>query len=75
MNKLYIALQTYFTPLRAYAFMAFTLLYMPCIAGFGAIKREMNSWKWTWFAVGYQTVVAWVVAFIIYQFGRLLGLS
>ncbi len=68
-------LQTSFTPLRAYAFMAFTLLYMPCIAAFGTIKREMNSWKWTLFTVGYQTGVAWIVAFLIYQGGRLLGFN
>lgn len=72
--ELLTALQTLFTPLKAYAFMAFTLLYMPCIAAFGAIKREMNSWKWTLFAVGYQTVTAWVVSFIIFQVGRLFGL-
>ncbi|MDF2614005.1 MAG: feoB [Clostridia bacterium] len=68
-------LQTSFTPLKAYAFMAFTLLYMPCVAAFGTIKREMNSWKWTLFTVGYQTGVAWIVAFIIYQGGRLLGFN
>ncbi|NLZ93392.1 MAG: ferrous iron transport protein B [Firmicutes bacterium] len=73
--ELISTLQTYFTPLKAYAFMAFTLLYMPCIAAFGAIKREMNSWKWAWFAVGYQTVVAWLVAFLIYQIGSLFGLG
>jgi len=66
-------LQTVFTPLKAYAFMAFTLLYMPCIAAFGAIKREMNSWKWTLFAVGYQTGIAWFVSFIIFQVGSLIG--
>jgi len=69
------ALQASFTPLSAYAFMAFTLLYLPCVAAFAAIKREMNSWKWTLFAVGYQTAFAWVVAFIIFQGGRLLGLG
>lgn len=73
--ELYSALQAQFTPLRAYAFMAFTLLYMPCIAAFAAIKREMNSWKWTLFAVGYQTAAAWVVAFLIFQVGRIFGLS
>lgn len=71
--ELLMALQTIFTPLKAYAFMAFTLLYMPCIAAFAAIKREMNSWKWTLFAVAYQTGIAWIVAFIIYQVGRLPG--
>ena len=73
--QLIASLQTYFTPLKAYAFMTFTLLYMPCIAAFAAIKREMNSWKWTLFTVGYQTATAWIVAFIVYQGGRLLGLG
>lgn len=73
--QLIASLQMYFTPLKAYAFMTFTLLYMPCIAAFAAIKREMNSWKWTLFAVGYQTSVAWIVSFIVYQGGRLLGLG
>lgn len=67
-------LRTMFTPLSAYSFMAFTLLYMPCIAAFAAMKREMNSWKWTLIAVTYQTTVAWLVAFAIYQGGMLLGL-
>lgn len=74
-GQLVLALQGVFTPLKAYAFMAFTLLYMPCIAAFGAIKREMNSWKWTLITVTYQTGVAWLVAFLIYQGGRLLGLN
>jgi ferrous iron transport protein B len=73
--ELSTALQSAFTPLKAYAFMAFTLLYMPCIAAFGAIKREMNSWKWTWFAVGYQTGVAWLVAFLIFQIGSFLQIG
>lgn len=67
-------LRTMYTPLSAYAFMAFTLLYMPCIAAFAAMKREMNSWKWTLIAVSYQTGVAWLVAFVIYQGGLLMGL-
>lgn len=61
-----------FTPLTAYSFMAFTLLYMPCMAAFATIKREMASWKWTLFTVGYQTGTAWLVAFIIYQIGRIV---
>ena len=64
-----------FTPLSAYAFMAFTLLYTPCLAAVGAIKREMNSWKWTLLTVGYQTAVAYFFAFFIYQTGRLAGLG
>ncbi len=74
-GELITAIQTVFTPLRAYAFMAFTLLYMPCLSAFAAIRREMNSWKWTLFAVGYQTAVAWLVAFAIYQVGSLIGLA
>lgn len=73
--QLVTALQASFTPLRAYAFMAFTLLYLPCVAALATIKREMNSWKWTLFAVGYQTAIAWVVAFLIFQVGRLFGLN
>ena len=63
-----------FTPLSAYAFMTFTLLYTPCLAALGAIKREMNSWKWTGFAVLWQTGMAWSVSFLIYQIGKLMGL-
>lgn len=74
-GELAATIHTVFTPLKAYAFMAFTLLYMPCIAAFGAIKREMNSWKWTLFSVGYQTGVAWIVAFLIFQIGSLIGLK
>lgn len=61
-----------FTPVSAYAFMAFTLLAAPCFAAIGAIKREMGSWKWTWIAIGYQTGLAYIVAFIIYQVGSLI---
>lgn len=74
-TQLVAALQASFTPLRAYAFMAFTLLYLPCVAAFATIKREMNSWKWTLFTVGYQTGIAWIVAFLIFQVGRVLGFN
>ncbi|MDR3586778.1 MAG: ferrous iron transport protein B [Desulfosporosinus sp.] len=67
------ALQASFTPLTAYAFMAFSLLYLPCMAAFATIKREMNSWKWTLITVGYSTGVAWLVAFLIFQVGKLMG--
>lgn len=73
--ELATALRTAFTPLSAYAFMAFTLLYLPCIAAFAAMKREMNSWKWTLIALGYQTGIAWLVAFVIYQAGKLFGIG
>lgn len=56
--------------LAAFAFMIFNLLCAPCFAAIGAIKREMNSAKWTWFAIGYQCVFAYVIALIVYQLGR-----
>jgi len=58
-----------FTPLAAYSFLIFNLLCAPCFAAIGAIKREMNNGKWTWFAIGYQTVFAYIVSFIVYQLG------
>jgi len=66
-------LRTTFTPLTAYVFMVFTLLYVPCVAVLAAIKRETNSWKWMWFSAGYLTAVAWIVSFIVYRGGLLLG--
>ena len=56
--------------LAAYAFLIFNLLCAPCFAAIGAIKREMNSRKWTWFAIGYQCGFAWVIAFLVWQIGR-----
>jgi len=62
-----------YTPLSGFAFMTFTLLYLPCIAAFSTLKREMNSWKWTFIAVGYQTSIAYLLALLIYQGGKLMG--
>ncbi len=62
------------TPLSGYAFMAFVLIYSPCLATIAAIKRETGSWKWAMGAMGYLTGLAWLVALVIYQGGRLLGL-
>lgn len=62
-----------YTPAAAYAFLVFNLLCAPCFAAIGAIKREMNSAKWTWFAIGYQTVFAYAVALCIYQFGTFIS--
>lgn len=56
----------------AYAFLVFNLLCAPCFAAMGAIKREMNSAKWFWFAIGYQCGLAYAVSLCIYQFGMLL---
>ncbi len=60
-----------FTPLAAYSFLVFNLLCAPCFAAMGAIKREMNSAKWTLFAIGYQCVFAYAVSLVLYQLGML----
>ena len=60
-----------FTPLAAYSFLIFNLLCAPCFAAIGAIKREMNNAKWTWFAIGYQCVFAYAIALVVYQLGML----
>ena len=57
------------TRLAAYSFLVFNLLCAPCFAAIGAIKREMNSAKWTWFAIGYQCVFSYAISLMIYQFG------
>ena len=59
--------------LAAFSFMLFNLLCAPCFAAIGAIKREMNSRKWTWFAIAYQCCFAWVIAFIVWQLGRVFA--
>ncbi len=66
-----ITTQLGWTPLVAFAFMAMVLLYIPCVASLAIIKEETNSWKWTGFVVGYTLVLAWLVAVLIYQIGRL----
>ena len=58
-----------FNGISGYSFLVFNLLCAPCFAAIGAIKREMNSQKWTWFAIGYQCGFAYLVALMIYQFG------
>ena len=59
------------TPIAAYGFLVFNLLCAPCFAAMGAIKREMNNKKWFFFAIGYQTILGYVVALCIYQLGTL----
>ncbi|MDY5846555.1 MAG: ferrous iron transport protein B [Bariatricus sp.] len=61
-----------FTQVAAYSFLVFNLLCAPCFAAMGAIKREMNNAKWFWFAIGYQTVLAYIVALCVYQIGTLI---
>lgn len=60
------------TPLVAYSFLVFVLLYFPCIATIAAIKNETGSWKWAAFAATYTTLLAWVVSALIYQIGKLI---
>lgn len=67
----YQALATAFTGIAGYSFLVFNLLCAPCFAAIGAIKREMNSAKWTWFAVGYQCAFAYAISLMINQFGLL----
>ena len=59
------------TAVAAYSFLVFNLLCAPCFAAMGAIKREMNNAKWFWFAIGYQTGLAYVVSLCVYQLGNL----
>ena len=70
-GSVYNAMAAAFTGITAYSFLVFNLLCAPCFAAIGAIKREMNSRKWTWFAIGYQCVFAYVIALMINQFGGL----
>ena len=60
-----------FGPLNAYCVMTFCLLYVPCAATIGVIRRESGSWKWTAFSVCFQVAVAYLVSFLIYQVGSL----
>ena len=63
------------TALGAFSMMIFVLLYIPCIATVATIRKETNSIKWTLFSIGYTTMVAWLMAFIVYNGGRLLGFT
>jgi ferrous iron transport protein B len=64
-----------FTPVTAVGFMVFVLLYMPCVVVAAAMRSELGGWKWFGFAFAYQSVLAWTVAFLVFQGGRLLGLG
>ncbi len=67
----YATLAQQFTTVSGFSFLVFNLLCAPCFAAIGAIKREMNNSKWTWFAVGYQCLFAYVIAFMVNQFGNM----
>ncbi len=73
--ELLMQLSTIFTSVSAMAFMVFNLLCAPCFAAIGAIRREMSSAKWTWIAIGYQTILAYVVALIVNQLGSVIFLG
>ena len=70
-SEIWGTLAASFTPIAAYSFLVFNLLCAPCFAAIGAIRREMNSAKWTWFAISYQTLLAYAVSLCIYQFGNI----
>lgn len=70
--EIWTTLASSFTAIAAYSFLVFNLLCAPCFAAIGAIKREMNNAKWTWFAIGYQTIFAYLVAFCVYQVGTVV---
>ena len=70
-GTVYQNLATAFTGITGYSFLVFNLLCAPCFAAIGAIKREMNNAKWTWFAIGYQCGFAYVIALMVNQFGNL----
>ena len=72
-GTVYQALSAAFTPITGYSFLVFNLLCAPCFAAIGAIKREMNNAKWTWFAIGYQCGFAYVVALCINQIGQIFA--
>ncbi len=70
-GPVYATLAHVFNGIQAYSFLVFNLLCAPCFAAIGAIKREMNNPKWTWFAVAYQCGFAYIISLMIYQFGCL----
>lgn len=68
-GNVYAEMAASFTSVAGFSFLVFNLLCAPCFAAMGAIKREMNNAKWTWFAIGYQCVFAYAISLMIYQFG------
>ncbi|KNF07229.1 ferrous iron transporter FeoB [Gottschalkia purinilytica] len=74
-SRLVTAIQGVFTPLSAFSFLIMTLLYTPCAAAIGTIRRETNSKKWAIFTAVYTFAIGWVLSVLVYQIGRLFGLS
>ena len=71
-EEIWGTLASSYSQIAAYSFLVFNLLCAPCFAAIGAIKREMNNTKWTWFAIGYQTVLAYAVSLCVYQIGTFI---
>jgi len=71
--EIWTLLSADFTPLSSYSFLVFNLICAPCIAAIATIKREMGSKKWTWLAIGFQTLLAYVISLIIFQIGMLFN--
>ncbi|GAB6006010.1 hypothetical protein JCM12214_19100 [Geobacillus vulcani] len=74
-NGLKQVIASHFTPLSAFSFMVFVLLYTPCLATVAAIRKETGSRKWTLLSIGCALTVAYVISFAVYQFGHMLGYS
>ncbi len=72
-DEIWGTLASSMSALAAYSFLVFNLLCAPCFAAMGAIKREMNNAKWFWFAIGYQTVLAYLVSLCVFQLGSLFA--
>jgi ferrous iron transport protein B len=66
-------LKEHFTPLSAFAFMLFVLLYTPCVVALVTVVRELRDWKWSLFSVGYQLILAWTAASAVFQAGKIFG--
>lgn len=71
-SEIWGTLSSSMTAIAAYSFLAFNLLCAPCFAAMGAIKREMNNAKWFWFAIGYQTLLAYCASLCVFQIGTLM---
>jgi ferrous iron transport protein B len=67
-------LKEHFTPLSAFSFMLFVLLYIPCVVALITVIKELKNWKWSLFSVGYQLLLAWTAATLVYQIGKIAGL-
>ena len=71
-TELGAVLHTLFSPLSAFSFLVFTLLYTPCVAAVATVRRELGSLRGTFFIILYQTGIAWLIAFAVYQIGSLI---